>query len=59
MDGGDDRSANAGTPNPFVNRRGVPSHVRTQQGRVNAQQGRCPLNLKGFLNAEREQIALD
>ncbi|EFN73116.1 hypothetical protein EAG_02042 [Camponotus floridanus] len=24
-------------------------HVRTQQGRVNAQQGRCPLNLKGFL----------
>lgn len=30
---------------------GVPSHVCTQQGRVNAQQGRCPLNLKGFLNA--------
>lgn len=30
---------------------GVPSHVCTQQGRVNAQQGRCPLNLEGFLNA--------
>lgn len=30
---------------------GVPSHVCTQQGRVNAQQGRCPLNLRGFLNA--------
>lgn len=30
---------------------GVPPHVCTQQGRVNAQQGRCPLNLEGFLNA--------
>jgi hypothetical protein len=28
----------------------VPWHVYTQQGRVNAQQGCCPLNLKGFLN---------
>lgn len=43
------RRIGASRPNPFVN--SVPPHVCTQRGRVNAQQGRCPLNLKGFLNA--------
>jgi len=34
-------------------------HVRTQQGRVNAQQGRCPLNLKGFLATTRASKSSD